>query len=151
MPGTPRTGVDLPSAIERVIEDVAGEVEGRLVTVVAEYPAHLPAVAGDEQELAGVLARLTSIAAHLIDQGEVNVRAELLPSGEAPTAVGLWTEGLDRLADDGPWALVKVSFRAPSNSDAPIPDVLLGLDRQANTPAAQDRALALSECRQILE
>ena len=75
MPGTPRTGVDLPSAIERVIEDVAGEVEGRLVTVVAEYPAHLPAVAGDEQELAGVLARLTSIAAHLIDQGEVNVRA----------------------------------------------------------------------------
>lgn len=151
MPGTPRTGVDLPSAIERVIEDVAGEVEGRLVTVVAEYPAHLPAVAGDEQELAGVLARLISIAAHLIDQGEVNVRAELLPSGEAPTAVGLWTEGLDRLADDGPWALVKVSFRAPSNSDAPIPDVLLGLDRQANTPAAQDRALALSECRQILE
>ena len=55
------------------------------------------------------------------------------------------------MADDGPWALVKVSFRAPSNSDAPIPDVLLGLDRQANTPAAQDRALALSECRQILE
>jgi len=151
LPGTSRAGVDLPSAIERVIEDVAGEVEGRLVTVVAEYPAHLPAVAGDEQELAGVLARLTSIAAHLIDQGEVNVRAELLPAGEAPTAVGLWTEGLDRLAEDGPWALVNISFRAPSNIDSPIPDVLLGLDRRADTPAAQDRALALSECRQVLE
>jgi CheY-like chemotaxis protein len=151
LPGTSRTGVDLPSAIEKVIEDVAGEVEGRQVTVVAEYPAHLPAVAGDEQELAGVLARLTSIAAHLIDQGEVNVRAELLAAGEAPTAVGLWTEGLERLAEGGPWALVNVSFRAPSGTEAPIPDALLGLDRRADTPAAQDRALALSECRQAIE
>lgn len=151
MPGTPRTGVDLPSVIDRVIEDVAGEVEGRLVTVVAEYPAHLPAVAGDEQELAGVLARLISIAAQLIDQGEVSVRAELLSAGEAPAAVGLWTEGLERLAEAGPWALVRVSFGAPSTTDAPIPDVLLGLDRRADTPAAQDRALALSECRQALE
>lgn len=151
MPGTSRAGVDLTSAIEKVIEDVAGEVEGRQVTVVAEYPAHLPAAAGDEKEIAGILARLTSIAAHLIDQGEVNVRAELLQAGEAPTAVGLWTEGLDRLTEGGPWALVNVSFRAPSDSETPIPDALLGLDRRSDTPAAQDRALALSECRQAIE
>jgi DNA-binding response OmpR family regulator len=144
VPAQGETGLDLSRVIEKAIESSAGRVGRREVSIVAEYPAHLPEVTASESELIQVISSLVTLAARMVGQGEIRVRAELLSAGEAPKAIGLWTEGLDKLADGGPWALVRVS----STAQGPIGklDDLL----QEGQPSAADM-LSIPECRRLIE
>jgi DNA-binding response OmpR family regulator len=144
VPAKGEAGLDLSRVIEKAIESSAGRVGRREVSIVAEYPAHLPEVTANEAEMIRVISSLITLAVRMVEQGEIRVRAELLPAGEAPKAVGLWTEGLEKLADGGPWAMVRVS----SIAQGPVGkfDELL----QKDVPPAGDM-LSLPECRRLIE
>jgi DNA-binding response OmpR family regulator len=92
--------------------DLVGE---KPIGVTAEYPAHLPAVRGDLDTLANVVSCLIAHAVHITDHGEVMVEAEVLPVGEVPVTLCVLHGEPQKLAQEGPWAVLRVS-----SSHAPI-------------------------------
>ena len=79
------SAVDLPRAIEAAIDRTIGLTGTKPIAVVAEYPAHLPAVQGQKNELSQIISSLISEAISVTNQGEIHVVAELLPAGELPS------------------------------------------------------------------
>jgi CheY-like chemotaxis protein len=100
---TDRRGpVDLPRVIEQAIDQMSSVLGERPVSVVAEYPAHLPAVDSTSDELSGALAGLIAATVARAHHGEVVVRAALtseIPPGAPPGDIR------------GPWALVSIAPR----------------------------------------
>ncbi len=97
-----RGPVDLPRVIEQAIDQMSSVLGERPVSVVAEYPAHLPAVDSESSQLSGALAGLIAATVMRARHGEVVVRAALtseLPAG-APAS-----------ESRGPWALVSIAPR----------------------------------------
>jgi len=97
-----RGPVDLPRVIEQAIDRMSSVLGERPVSVVAEYPAHLPAVDSDSDQLSGALAGLIAATVTRAQHGEVVVRAALtsdLPAGASASD------------SRGPWALVSISPR----------------------------------------
>lgn len=141
------SSVELPHAIEEAIEDSAGLAGSRPVALIAEYPAHLPAVEGDQEMLARVVLALIESAVGRTRQGEVRIRASVIPAGEAPEVFGGEKVGGTPPADGGPWALVTVSDNGPSLS---AKDLVSLLESGAVGQALGSR-LTLSECKQIVE
>jgi len=97
-----RGPVDLPRVIEQAIDQISSYLGERPVSVVAEYPAHLPAVHSDSEQLGRALAGLIAATVTRAQHGEVVVRAALtseLPVGAPPS------EG------PGPWALLRIGPR----------------------------------------
>ena len=92
---------DLPQALEKAVAEASGLAGDKPVTVVAEYPAHLPAVRVGRhqvvQMITGAIGRVVTAA----DAGEVTVSAEIRPDPE---------DG------PGPWAVV--SIRLPQSPQA---------------------------------
>ena len=101
--------VELPRSIEAAIERTAGLAGDKPVSLVAEYPAHLPAVEGDQEELTHVISSLITQVIALTDSGEVHIGAELLPAGQMPQIHVLVNGNPNNLIGGGPWALVKIT------------------------------------------
>jgi DNA-binding response OmpR family regulator len=101
--------VELPRSIEAAIERTAGLIGEKPVTLVAEYPAHLPAIEGDQEEITHVLSSLIAQAIALTSSGEVHIAAELLTAGETPQIQIPLNGSPVNLSSGGPWALVKVT------------------------------------------
>lgn len=100
--------VDVPRAIDGAIERSVARIGTRPVAVVAEYPAHLPAIAGDQDILTGVLASLIGWGLAAVERGEVRIRASLHALGEAqPDEKGLSTAPA-AVREGGPWVLLTV-------------------------------------------
>jgi CheY-like chemotaxis protein len=95
---------DLPQAIEEAVAKAAGFIGDKPVTVVAEYPAHLPAVRVDRPKLVGLLGSVIGHAVQAADQGEVVVTAEIWASGV----------GVPGSPAENPWAVVQVRLPATS-------------------------------------
>lgn len=91
--------------IEEAIRRVTEMTDLRPVSLIAEYPAHLPGVAVDGDVLARSLADLLT---HVIQQtagGEVRVRAQLMPTQTQHEADGSQhAEG-----GEGPWAVISIA------------------------------------------
>jgi len=107
--------VRLQRAIEKAVESVADSGIEKAVAIVAEYPAHLPRVAGNEQAIASTLGRILHEVMLRTEREEVRVRVQLLPAaGElSPEAGGVLG------AEHGPLALVSISDReAPFSGPA---------------------------------
>jgi DNA-binding response OmpR family regulator len=104
----PIYGVRLQRAIERAVVSVSESGTERAVAIVAEYPAHLPPVAGEERIIADVLARTIREVMLRTEREEVRVRAQLLPAaGDIPPAM----RDMDRQdgGERGPSALISIS------------------------------------------
>lgn len=82
MTSTSLVAVDLPSVMDEAVRRTVASLGERQVAIVAEYPAHLPAVRAQADELASAVETMVREAAGWVGQGEVRVRAELA-SGEA--------------------------------------------------------------------
>lgn len=82
----------------------------RQITIVAEFPAHFPAVSADQDALIDALACLLARAGQLTSHNEVKVRAELLAAGERPKTLDIIAGDPGALAAGGPWAIVRVSL-----------------------------------------
>lgn len=107
--------IDVPGVIEESIGIAGAQAGQREVAIVAEYPAHLPAVSGDRERLVRVAGCLLQQAKLFSSHDQVTIRAALISAGEgglqnegAPT--GLLTE------DAGPWVLLTITFGVGSDS-----------------------------------
>jgi DNA-binding response OmpR family regulator len=129
----------LPTAIEQALQDSAEEARLRDITVVAEYPAHLPAVAGDRQQIASVLTSLIGDAIVRLEGGEVRLRAEILEAGSLPAASRQNAGEGGKLAEGGPWALLTVS-------ETPVAGKGLA---DANLPVGQGKRLTWQACVEL--
>jgi len=101
--------VELPRSIEAAIERTAGLLGDKPVSLIAEYPAHLPVVEGEQEELTHIISSLIAHVIALTDIGEVHIGAELLPAGETPQIHILVNGSPNNLIGGGPWALVKIT------------------------------------------
>jgi DNA-binding response OmpR family regulator len=118
--GRPGSAVNLPQAIDQAIRSVSDEVQSKSVVVVAEYPAHLPMVEGDREEIVGAIARLLKEGLSWVDHNELVVKAELLPAGELPQVRGERAGNTEGLEKGGPWALVRAGWSGKPETGASL-------------------------------
>ena len=97
-----RGPVDLPRVIEQAIDHMSSVLGERPVSVIAEYPAHLPAVDSASEQLSEALAGLIAATVTRAHSGEVVVRAAL--TSEVPP-------GAPESPTGGPWALISIAPR----------------------------------------
>ncbi len=135
---TARSPVDLVRAIDAAIEETAHLAGMRPVAIVAEYPAHLPAVVGDATVLPKVLSSLLSQVLLGAEQREVRVRAALVEADDARVGV----PGEPPL--EGPWVKVSISGAGHISEEA-APGGSVGA-RDSRNPAD-----GLEASRDILE
>ncbi len=145
MPEKAGRPADLPAALESAVRQALPRMGSRPLSVVAEYPAHLPAVDGDREAIAQVITSLIEAAGVVMARGEIRVRAELVGAGEAATTA-LAEAGLPaQLAGGGPWAVVTVRSH-------PASGVAAEAQRSAGDPVAlRSESLPFGECRRIIE
>jgi DNA-binding response OmpR family regulator len=74
------TALNLQGVIEEAIQASVARLGGKQVLMVAEYPAHLPAVVGDRARVIAIISSAAPRLAEFALQGEVRVRAELRPT-----------------------------------------------------------------------
>jgi len=113
------------------------------VAVIAEYPAHMPAVEVVMQDLVQALIFLIRTMVELTHGDEVRIRASLPLAGEIPDVLQARADGVEALQEGGPWALVTVSdVDAPARlPDSPIDQVTIPVDAYIPTSMAEVRAL----------
>lgn len=145
------SAVELPRAIEAAINLSIGIAGSKPVAVIAEYPAHLPAVQGHQDELAKIISSLISESISLMEQGEINVTAELLPAGDERHAQEVHDREPDELVEGGPWAIVHV---AASGSDAlglGVDEILAVLEKKGEQPRIGRDGYSISKCMEIIK
>jgi CheY-like chemotaxis protein len=143
---TARSPVDLVQAIDAAIEETSELAGSRPVAVVAEYPAHLPAVVGDPKVLPKVLGSLIALVVLGAEQREVRVQAALLAGDDLERRLRAVNHP-EAAQPAGPW--VGVSIRgggripeSPGNGSTPN-------GRQPSL--APDFAGGLRACERILQ
>ncbi len=72
-------GFRLQEAVENAIAALAEVKLDRAIGIVAEYPAHLPPVDGDELAISQTLARVIQIVMLNTSQDEVRIRVQTIP------------------------------------------------------------------------
>lgn len=78
----PDARTDLPQAIEQAVAQAAGLAGAKPVTVVAEYPAHLPAVRGEREQVIHMIIALVGHVVEMVEEGQVLVGAEIQSGDE---------------------------------------------------------------------
>jgi len=73
---------DLPQALEKAVVQASGLAGDKPVTVVAEYPAHLPAVRASKGQIVQMIGGVIGQAVEAVDRGEVTVSAEIQSDSE---------------------------------------------------------------------
>jgi hypothetical protein len=90
------------------IEAERAKASSKPLSIVTEYPAHLPAVQGERDSVAGAIGAMIRTVSAFTDRGEIRVRAELLPSGEVPATFSEVAGNPEGVGAGGPWAVVSV-------------------------------------------
>ncbi len=142
--------VELPRAIEAAIERTAGLIGEKPVSLVAEYPAHLPAVEGDQEELTHVISSLIAQVISLTESGDIHVGAELLAAGNTPQVQILVNGAPTNLSDGGPWALVKVEGLGVLSLGMDIEALQGELSRSKDQPRTYRDGLSIADCGRVI-
>jgi len=102
-------GLDLQRIIEdsiRTSRDLAVDIP---VGVIAEYPAHLPAVGILREDLTGVLTSLITHLLYYTTHPEIRVRARLVTRDGLPGIERIPLESRPAVGDSGPWVLLSIA------------------------------------------
>jgi DNA-binding response OmpR family regulator len=104
-------------------------VGDKAVSVVAESPAHLPAVESSEERLGLILTSLVAHVVRLSAREQVRVRSELMP---LDARVELSEDQAERIQHRGTWAMVSIADVEPDVGLMPSdPQRFLGLQEKA--------------------
>ena len=141
--------VELPRSIEAAIERTAGLIGEKPVTLVAEYPAHLPAIEGDQEEITHVLSSLIAQAIALTSSGEVHIAAELLSAGEIPRIHIPLNGSPVNLESGGPWALVKVTGSGLLLPGMDLETLKQEFSRVTDQPRTYRDGLSIAACIEV--
>jgi DNA-binding response OmpR family regulator len=143
--------VELPRAIETAIDRSIGIAGNKPVAVIAEYPAHLPAVQGNQDELAHIISSLISESMALMDQGEINISAELLPAGDELLAQELLEGDPAELTEGGPWAIVHIAATDSDSLNKELNRLITSLAKTKEQPRVARDGYSISACRRMIE
>lgn len=108
MSSIPSQALDLPSTMDVAIEAARARGGTKPLSIVTEYPAHMPAIQGDRTAVAEAISAMIRTVLAFTDRGEVHVRAELLSQGEVPVTFSEVAGQLEDVKAGGPWAVVSV-------------------------------------------
>lgn len=106
---------DLPQALEKAVVQASGLAGEKPVTVVAEYPAHLPAVRASKGQIVQMIGGVIGQAVEAVDRGEVTVSAEIQSESEGGT---------------GPWAIVVIRLPASAQASQQALDLAMALEKK---------------------
>lgn len=126
------TPADLPGVIEWAISRSSSQVVGKSITMVAEYPAHLPAIDREANSLRMTIRCLLDQAVEWTSGGEIKTSVEVLGPGESLTASGRIVGSVQDLADEGPFAILRIAFRCPE-----LPEAVTNTENLASLDADQ--------------
>lgn len=102
--------VHLPSVIKEAIDTAADLVGDKHVAVIAETPAHLPAVEGGHEPLVKIIRSMIAHVVRLTNHEHVKVQVSLLSTEEIYKSFKMEVEGaVWDSADRGMWAMVTIS------------------------------------------
>ncbi len=94
--------------MDAAIRAARAQATAKPLSIVTEYPAHLPAVQGEGASVADAIGAMIRTVSAFTDRGEVRVRAELLTSGEVPATFAEVAGHPEGVVKGGPWAVVSV-------------------------------------------
>ena len=137
--------VYVQKAIEKAIASISETAGEKPVAVIAEYPAHLPAIIADEATLVGALGNLLSHVIARTARTEVRVRAQIAPGGSPSLDHLSQIEVSGETLHAGPWMLLSIS-----DIEAPFAESEAGSD-QGGDPALELVELMLEESREAIE
>ncbi|MCJ7511946.1 MAG: response regulator [Anaerolineales bacterium] len=143
---TSMVAVELPPVIEEAVRRAVASLGERQVAIIAEYPAHLPAVRAQAEELPALVEALVGVAAGWVAQGEVRVRAELA-SPEALEGIPAALVSVRVPPDQVRPEAVK-SLEKPQGPTAPEGDPRLELQRAEALAASWKGSLSASWSRE---
>jgi len=141
-------GMDLQTIIEdsiRSSRDMAVDIP---VGVIAEYPAHLPAVGINREDLTGVLTSLITHILHYTKNSEVTVRASLVTQEKLRTIERIPKESYPEPGDVGPWVLVTIADTTESIFQVAN---YMFLDATVVQTGYSDHLLSVTACKKTLE
>ena len=137
--------VQVQNALEKAVASIADTTGDKPVAVVAEFPAHLPAIIADESILVSSLGDLLSQVIAGTVRTEVRVRAQITPGGSPPMdLLGQEEIGAEAI-HAGPWMLLSIS-----DIEAPFMDPAGKLKQRVDT-ALEPSKLALDKSREAIE
>jgi DNA-binding response OmpR family regulator len=139
--------IHLPSTMVQAISRVADMVGDTHYSVVSEYPAHLPAIEGDEDRLVQVIASLVAHIVQTTSHDEVRVRAEFVSAGDQVYSFQLSEERMRDLQNRAPWIIVTVSNVGP---EANLPKVDISVEEISPNRDGAASIYPLSECEKII-
>jgi DNA-binding response OmpR family regulator len=143
--------LNLPLAVEAAIERSVGLAGDKPVAVIAEYPAHLPAAAGEHEVMVNVIASLIAYAVSITNRGEIRIRAELLPAGASPSVDEVAWGDPGELSAGGPWALVRVRSSGSSLLEQTLEEVSQEVEGLQHQQQASRDSLSLAACQGHVE
>jgi DNA-binding response OmpR family regulator len=145
------SAVELPRAIETAINRSIGIAGTKPVAVIAEYPAHLPAVQGHQDELVQIITSLVSETMSLMDQGEINISAELLPAGDELSTQEVLDGDPGELIEGGPWAIVHIAATDSESLIRELDRLLSALKKESEQPRIGRDGYSILACKGLIE
>lgn len=112
--------------MDDAIEAARMQGSSKPISVIAEFPAHLPAVQGERAGVAVAIGAMIRTLSAFTDTGEVRVRASLLSIGESPAMMSQVAGSPQGLATGGPWAVISVEAPQGRMPAATIESLLSG-------------------------
>jgi CheY-like chemotaxis protein len=108
---------DLPQALEKAVAEASGLAGDKPITVVAEYPAHLPAVRAGKAQVVQMLGGVIGHVVNAADEGEVTVSAVIRAEPE---------DG------PGPWAVVSIRLPVSDQAGQQALDLAMALEEDSS-------------------
>lgn len=101
--------VHLQSTIEQAIRSVSSEFGDMPVAIVAEFPAHLPAIDADQDELLLILRELLIRALLTTNRGSLRVQAKVIPAEQLTSESESLLSTREIQNNSNFWALLSVT------------------------------------------
>ena len=101
--------VHLQSTIEQAIRSVSSEFGDMPVAIVAEFPAHLPAIDADQDELLLILRELLIRALLTTNRGSLRVQAKVIPAEQLSSESESLLSTKEIQNNSNFWALLSVT------------------------------------------
>ncbi len=109
--------VQVQKAIEKAITSISVSTGDKPVAVIAEFPAHLPAIIADEAVLVQILGNLLAQVIAGTARTEVRIRAQIAPGDSPPLDHLAQADETGVTPHTAPWMLLSIS-----DTEAPFAD-----------------------------
>jgi DNA-binding response OmpR family regulator len=138
------TTVQIQDALEQAITLTNEKVGDQVLPVIAEFPAHLPAVEADLEGLVQVIASLLTAVMERAVEDEVHLYAELFAAEEGGSTLKAAERLQPQLRDTGPWGIITI---ADVDFDVPLRPYEISVSSSYDMEALLAKfPLSLKEC-----